>query len=269
MFLPSDHPYYRYPPNELIRKFRAFRPTDFPNCQAWYDPSDPTSVTIGTGVSQLNDKSGNSRHAVQATGANQPAYLPSGMNGRNCLSFGGGNTFLTTPTWPYGAASLNIDASDRFTIFAVFLPITLSSGAGRVFARQTPFSAPNRTLEIEIDILSGRIRTNIRNNIGIYAGGSLVNPTVFMFRWNGAALNTGEQAIIGSRTVGDATPVGNNGIIGAFFNGNIGEIILYDTDVNPYRRQFIEGYMMWKWGAQSVIPVDHPYVTKTSTVVEY
>ena len=55
----------------------------------WLDASDAGSVTIATGVSQINDKSGNGRHFTQGTGAAQPAYLSANKNGLNVLSFDG------------------------------------------------------------------------------------------------------------------------------------------------------------------------------------
>lgn len=54
-------------------------------------------ITIGTGVSQWSDQSGNANHITQATGANQPAY-----DGTQ-VTFDGSNDALFTP----GFAAIN------------------------------------------------------------------------------------------------------------------------------------------------------------------
>lgn len=49
----------------------------------WLDADDASTITLnGSNVSQWDDKSGNNRHASQATAANQPAYLTTGFNGK-------------------------------------------------------------------------------------------------------------------------------------------------------------------------------------------
>lgn len=58
--------------------------------QGWWDPSDTGSRTIATGVSQLNDKSGNARNMTQATGGLQPTVISSAQNGKDALSYAGG-----------------------------------------------------------------------------------------------------------------------------------------------------------------------------------
>lgn len=46
-----------------------------------------------------------------------------------------------------------------------------------------------------------------------------------------------------------------------FFDGTICEVIVYNTDIstNFYRRQLLEGYLAWKWGAQTKLPSNHLY----------
>lgn len=43
------------------------------------------------------------------------------------------------------------------------------------------------------------------------------------------------------------------------FHGNIGEILAYDERLNIGDRQQIEGYLAWKWGLESQLPIGHPY----------
>jgi len=59
----------------------------------WVDAS-LSGHTIATGVSQENDLSGNARHLVQATGADQPTYQTGIVNGLSVLRYDGSNDFM-------------------------------------------------------------------------------------------------------------------------------------------------------------------------------
>jgi hypothetical protein len=49
-----------------------------------------------------------------------------------------------------------------------------------------------------------------------------------------------------------------------FFDGTICEILLYNQDVSAdfYKNQNLEGYLAWKWGAQTKLPTWHLYRNK-------
>lgn len=58
------------------------------NLLSWYDVADASTVTISNGkVSSLLDKSGNGRHATQATASQQPSYVTNAQNGLPTLNF--------------------------------------------------------------------------------------------------------------------------------------------------------------------------------------
>lgn len=88
---------------------------------AWYDPSDistlwqdtagTTPVTAtGQAVARIDDKSGNGKHATQATGANCPLWQQDG-SGNYYLDFDGTNDYMT-------ASSFDLSSTDKLTIFA-------------------------------------------------------------------------------------------------------------------------------------------------------
>lgn len=68
-------------------------PLTLPGLYAWYDAGwingfNQAPPAADAAISQWNDLSGNGRHAVQATGANQPLYrASSGPNGFPCVNF--------------------------------------------------------------------------------------------------------------------------------------------------------------------------------------
>ena len=66
-------------------------PLSISGCQLWMDGADSTTITIATGVSQWNDKSGNAYNFTQATGALQPTRTGNYLNFQS-------NYYLTIPT---------------------------------------------------------------------------------------------------------------------------------------------------------------------------
>jgi hypothetical protein len=66
-----------------------FDPRRIPGLHSWWDAADAASVTLDSGrVSQLSDKSGNSRHLTNTTsGSTQPSYVTGGRNGLNVARF--------------------------------------------------------------------------------------------------------------------------------------------------------------------------------------
>lgn len=59
------------------------------NIVAWYDADDGTTISIGVGVSQWDDKSGNGNHLVQSTGTEQPTVSSGAINGKDAIYFDG------------------------------------------------------------------------------------------------------------------------------------------------------------------------------------
>lgn len=75
--------------------FATLLPNQVSGLEVWYDVNDFSTITQISGVvSQINDKSGNSRHATQATDAARPAYETNVQNGKPALKFDGINDFL-------------------------------------------------------------------------------------------------------------------------------------------------------------------------------
>jgi Ca2+-binding RTX toxin-like protein len=43
------------------------------------------------------------------------------------------------------------------------------------------------------------------------------------------------------------------------FGGQIPEVLVVSGLLGTTERQFVEGYLAWKWGSQALLPADHPY----------
>lgn len=81
-----------------------FTPLDIPDLKAWYDAADTGSISIsGSAVTQWNDKSGNNYHLSQATGTKQPQSGTTTLNGKNVITFDGGDRLVasTAADWKF------------------------------------------------------------------------------------------------------------------------------------------------------------------------
>jgi hypothetical protein len=62
-----------------------------------------------------------------------------------------------------------------------------------------------------------------------------------------------------------APSLGNPAGGAAAFTGTISEVLYYASALTTTQRQQIEGYLAWKWGLQSTLPVSHPYYLAAPT----
>jgi len=95
--------------------FYNWTPKNFGNLQLWLEAA--RGITIGTGVAQWDDLSGNARNAMQANGANQPELVLNQVNGFPVLRFNGSTSFMDNPLTL--AEAFNQNGTD-ITIAAVF-----------------------------------------------------------------------------------------------------------------------------------------------------
>ena len=111
--------------NKTLRpRVSGFNPKSISGLYAWYDAADATTITQATGVSSWADKSGNGRTCSQPTGANQPAYVLAGQNGKNVIDFASASKNMITNGTAWGLTSTN-------TMFWSFqFPDTAASAAG-------------------------------------------------------------------------------------------------------------------------------------------
>lgn len=257
--LNSDHP-YRYD-GTIFGGTKLWTPAQITTA-LWLDADSPSSITLnGSTVSQWNDKSGNERHATQATGANQPTYGATLINGKAALSFDGINDSLSS-------AATSISFSTSASIFMV----ATNTGTASEFGGSFDFIGNSNF----IDVFSGA-PSQIRWEIGDPATGSLGSnthtvtantPYILSSARNTSLINGGDQKTFAQTGVLTA-PITSNARVGSYFSaykGNVGEIVLLAAEASVDLRQRVEGYLAWKWGTQADLPVDHPYKNTPPTV---
>ena len=114
----------------------------------WLDGADSSTLFTDAGVTPVNksgdlvyqwsDKSGNNRHATQATSGNRPTWTPpaSGQNGLGVITFDGSVNYME---------STAIKPANNLTIEALFYPSSVSGQWRKVLAlphSSTSWSAP-------------------------------------------------------------------------------------------------------------------------------
>ena len=237
---------------------KTWQPSDEPDALvAWWDASDSNTITITTGVSQWDDKSGNLRHLTQNTAVNQPMYLTNAINGYPVLMF-------------TNTASYYIQNTNTFHVGMIFFVATANTNSTASLA--TLMGNNNDNADIR------------RNNVTLFYRGlgqaqdanDFVYPQSIQYI-NGIFTNLFTHNIphIYSGQLGTGANGGGNyttytigrasSSLGRYWNGYVGEVILYSTALTAFNRQKIEGYLAWKWGLQSSLPTDHPYYSSAPT----
>jgi hypothetical protein len=83
---------------------------------------------------------------------------------------------------------------------------------------------------------------------------------------------TGVTGITGS---GSQVPTNSINQIGAApygsgnYYGKMREVLMFSGNMTTTDRQSIEGYLAWKWGLQSTLPLGHPFAASTPGTIEW
>ena len=260
-------------------------PTEITGLQLWLDASDSATLFDATsggsavaadgGVARWEDKSGNSRHATQGTSANRPARKTAIQGGLDVLRFDGSNDSLSIAS---STATFKFLHSADSTVFAVFksgttanpgqsyyaLIYTNDSAGSTVGYGIGTYDASPSNDAIECSVTRGVSGTSVVGN-GIDNGfasntfalasfvtrptnGTAANRS--SYRRNGGAAttnNTATGAVSTANSQADLT-IGNVAAsFSLFLNGDIAEIIIYDSALSDTDREAVENYLLAKW----------------------
>jgi len=254
---------------------RKFDPRQIAGLGLWLDASDPSTITIATGVSQWNDKSGNGRNFAQATGGNQPAQISAGQNGMNTIRADGVNDVLAVTSGT--DLFQNLSGASIYTVRRfVTLPATnkaffFASVNGNASVTRAGMGGGNPTAN-RPSIFGRRLDADSNQIVQAAVDAS----TAFQlhsaeFDWgNSDAYNYVAGAVDGSstsfQTSGNtsntsslvielfAVATGSN-----FMNAELAEVVCAQRLHSTVERQQYEGYLSHKWGLASALPSAHPY----------
>jgi len=216
----------------------AFSPASIPGLKLWLDASQIVGLNDGDSVGTWSDTSGNANDATQATVSAKPTYKTSIQNGLPVVRFDGVDDVMTV-----AAVS-----AQPMTFFLV----GKTSSTGRYF-----FDGVSGNRFVLGDGLNGP-----PNNMGIFAGSAIessftisgssfnlwtgvANGVSSSLLKNGAAFASGD---VGSQGLSGGMTLGNRySDPGYCLNGDLAELIIYNTSLSIANRQLVEAYLRAKW----------------------
>jgi hypothetical protein len=214
-----------------------FAPSDISGLQLWFDGADAATITLdgSNNVEQWNDKSGNARHASQASTTRRPSS--SSINGLFACGFDGIDDRLGTAAFTLAQPT---------TVFIV----------GKVGDSGTRVLYDSNTNRNQV-----RIETQLaRTFAGTFLSSAspttgTTNPFLVKAVFNGAS-----SSIRTNKTASASGNAGTSGMSGGLaigisapdnlfpFLGQIGEIITYDSVLSAGDITSVETYLSSKWG---------------------
>lgn len=243
----------------------------------WLDADDASTITSGSGngISQWRDKSGNNYSWSMSTSSKQPQRGTRFQNGRNVLDFNGGFGDKQALTMDQGVATHKFTTDGDASFFIAFL--SDQSPAPGVFMTNNPFGSPGNGFFWSFST-NGRLDWYLYPGVGggiasvgagftqptgtnntFYVGSVLTDPgngtaaNRSFVRYNKGTVynqNTSTQSPSTGNPSGNLTIGGSVGAVsnGDYFDGIIGEIIIYNTKLSNVDRDKTIDYLMAKWG---------------------
>jgi len=243
------------PTKDLIRPLivGAFDATNIPSNVLWLDTADEDTITeVGGFVSQLDDKSGQGNHAVQAIGSDQPLTGTTTQNGLNTFVYDGVDDFLqSTLTTKITGSECTYIIVARRSVFASSTSFFNGVGDGQIrdrdniesFVGFNSFS--NDWIGLRNDVGLDRI-DDAGDNITYIATGMYDGSFNSLFR-NG--LGTGSpNASTGNFDLLDFY-IGSRFSLApcCFFTGEIMEVLVYGRALSTDELGNVHNYLSDKW----------------------
>lgn len=231
----------------------AFGPLSLPSLDLWldgaeagtfYDATSGGSLAAADGqVARWEDKSGNARHATQATGANRPLRRVASVNGREALEFNGSVQRMALSSWP------SLTAATAFAVCRPDATSVLWEFGTRPDASYFAFpTGGNGTI---YDGFGTNDRRSVASPIDLYAGVDILEVVITSgtcaYYLNGAVLMAAAAATV----AWSATPIlggfTQNSAVG--FDGKLCEFVIYGAAHSAGDRAKVRNYLTTKWGA--------------------
>jgi hypothetical protein len=205
-------------------------------------PATATSDPVG----YWGDKSGNGRHATQATGPARPTVAAASINSRGTVAFAGALSQRLGATVPGTDGQL-------YTVLAVVQNATSANGVlmgerGGNFSTALHFQqTPNK-----LTWYGGGRQEIVYGPHGgttwLY-GISKDSASLFRGYQNGALAFSADGVVVGGQHIGNLLRNIGSSTAGAnAFTGNIAELIAYPSSLSNGDRRRLERYLAAKWG---------------------
>jgi hypothetical protein len=268
-YLPAGHPgltqtlyngrvyQSRIPLSLNTNYYQNFNPKQVSGCLLWLDGVDPAGTGIAPASGTLTswiDKSGSGNNA---TGGVSPSYSSSS---RGVVFSTSGSTYLQTSITAVPSAE---------TVFCVFNPTNaainnnndmFSPSANYGLGFQILGNGTNFALKYDVWAVAGYAATSYTISPGQITLGSGTFSSQTATTYLNGGVSVGGPTSTSPYPSGSSTRRVGSGAGGDYYNGTIYEIVYYNTVITTLERQQVEGYLAWKWGIQTSLPSNHPYL---------
>lgn len=236
----------------------GFNPKKIAGLELWLDANNSASITLnGSNVSQWNDLSGNGRHATNATAAEQPLYLPTGINSKGAVSF-----TRTSTHRMHGVFSRTLTG---MTVFVLFRYSNVGNNSNNRFFAMivgglNDFGGTNHLSPLLRHGGAGQV------NVGPYGGGNIAavaaasydTPLVYSLVADGSTVSTRINNGAASSANRTFNTIYSNYALGSYrpsplagdanMDGYLAEIIVYGSALSDAARVQVATYLSTKWG---------------------
>jgi len=230
----------------------------------WLDANDADTITEATGVSQWDDKSGNSRDVTQGTGSRQPIY--DSVNKK--VTFDGSDDYMKSDSFTELSQPNTLFVVHKFNGgLGVFQNIFDGANTG---SRNAYYIDTSKALAFDAGTF--KTSTYIANT-----SDTLISGVEFNSATNNSSIRVFGDPTFVNQACGtngiDTFVLGRYDIVpGSYLNGDINELIFINDSLSDATRQKIEGYLAWKWDGINgdtalvdALPVGHPYKSAAPT----
>ena len=223
--------------------------------KVWLDAHSINSID-GSLVSSWADLSGNGMNFVQGTGLRQPIYSSLGIAGLPAVTFDGINDVLVSPSNP--ALETN-----TMTYFMVYDRTTLTSDIMINMGYASPL---NKYRTYSNNGQNTIISAQYSPSINWVRYTDPPGASFFSFHATPTTIQTYSQGTLAmTKTATNVIPtthqnitLGNKSAVGTgsyIFTGEIAEVVVFNTTLNPLQRILVENYLGAKYNM--AIPTDH------------
>jgi hypothetical protein len=234
-----------------------------PTPRIWLDAADEASMSLlGSRVSQWRDKSGHGVHVSQGTDSERPLFVPAAVNGRSVLSYDGVDDFLQSAIIAGLAQPNEVFVCGRMLTDVGAYFVDGRTGAGRN-------AILNDNASGGFQLFAGNVHLDDRLTFGV--------PQCVTGVFDGATSRMAINGSFGFTSPGDAGAQPLDGLtVGGRFStagsicadprctidGEVYEVLVYDTLLSAGNRSTIHNYLAGKW---LFTPTNTPTVTPTRT----
>jgi len=255
---PSSHP------GKSLKAFQTmFSPKSISGLQLWLDATDNTSITLsGANVTSWADKSGNGNNGT----ATSTVTLGNNINGVQSMVMNRSGYFR-------GAISITTPGLTCFAVATTTIALPLSGSDQRLVSITAGSQLDYTNAQSAIVLFNQSTTSTIQTyrNGGIVSNAIVQNVPFMVTTQLDSTNSLGSMWFNGSSSGTGATNSGNfaataYGIAndaanqtGEYWQGYIGEIIMYNVILTIAQRQQIEGYLSQKWKLKGSLPTSHAY----------